>query len=195
MVQQAFVTSMDAVSRFNRLAELLGLDNDVRRGIFDGTVYGHALPYFEAMFRWATVGRSQPDGDQVKKSLERGMHDIWPRNQRIQSRLMLLIAEVVAYTAKISYPISEWTIQELMDEYVRLDTWREVYGIIAGIGSTVGLGRTGIGLAAATGIQGAQKLASVIGPAGLAISAGSAVIAAIAYWQCTRVIAEIEEEI
>lgn len=190
-----FLTEMDTVARFDRLVELLDLETAVRRGVFDGTVYEHALPYLEALFRYGTVGRSQPDERQVRQTLERGMHDIWPRRPQVHSALMSVIADIVAYTAKISYPISEWTIQELKDEYARLDSWRDVYAVIAGIGSGIGTGRTAVSVAAAAGIQSAQKLSAMIGPAGLAVSAGSAAIAGLAYLQCNRTMGEIEEEI
>lgn len=195
MVEETFIEPMDPIERFNRLADLLTLNRAVRRGYFDGTVYQHALPYFEAFYRWVTVGQVRSDEEQVRRSLERGIHDIWPQNIPVRQAIMQVVADVVADTAKISYPISEWTIEELKSEYIRLDAWKDVYDIIAGGAGVIGTADLAATIAVKAGIQGAQKLAAVIGPAGFAVSVASTLIALVAARQCSAIMAEIEEEI
>lgn len=196
MVQQAFIMEMDPYQRMTRLAQLLEFESGLRQGHFDGVIWGDALSYFEGLYRWATVGRSWPNGDQVKRELELRSQELWGRQSpAVLFHIMPFIGSVVFDPGKIQYPISEWSIGELQAEYVRLDLWRDVYAVVGGIGTAIGAGRTGISLGAMANVQVAQRVATMIGPAGTILSAATMAVALIAYFQVSRTMSKIEEEV
>ncbi|MEO9338551.1 hypothetical protein ABFT80_14000 [Mesorhizobium sp. SB112] len=205
------VTATDAVNRVEQIVDALDMRGSVwSKPPFDGTNYDHALPVFEALYRWAARSNFQSGAQQsAKREIERAAVETWASSPVAAQLFIGQIAMIQSIPAYAHLPISEWPIDRLVEEWIRI---KRVIAILNEIRWYLGVGGTAntlgskaggrvianAGVASQIGAANAARAATLLrvsGAVGLGITVLSGVGLTIAIGRCNATAQEIEEEI
>jgi len=185
--------NLNPIERTERLVDLLELRPDWNGGVFDGCAYEHMLPVFESAYRHLVKPLSRP-GEQVERGrLERAIYEVFGKSKRAHSRMMLLVANHVFLGQRIEYPITEWTKDELFNEYDTSFYWSTVWGYVS-VGATA-VDVTAIVASTVAKIYTAATVLRVAGAAGAISTVAGAAAAYLSYIHFTRERDKIREEV
>lgn len=162
------VAPVEVTARVNALAGVLDVQS-WNTTLFEGTDHNHALPVLEAMYRYGLHGRYQPDKNQIYRDIEESIGQTWRSMPQAGSQVILAHYMLRRFNYKIEYLISDWSIQELEDEYRRI---QQLSSKVA----TIGIAVTGVDLTATV----ASRATWGASRAGLITSSRVATVARIA---------------
>ena len=204
------VSATDPVTRVEQIVDVLDMRRVWNNPAFDGTNYEHALPVFEALFKWAARGDFQMHSQQrLKEDIQAAAAETWSRSPLAAQLFVNQIAMMQSIPAWADMPISEWPIDRLTQEWGRIKRVTAVLNEIRwylGVGGTANTvasrsAQTAVnapGVAAQLGQARAARAATLLrasGTVGLAITVLSGIGLTIAVARCNAFAAEIEEEI
>lgn len=204
------VTATDPVNRVEQIVDALDIRVVWSNPAFNGTNYDHALPVFEALFKWAARGRfSMHSQRRLKEDIQSAAVETWSRSPMAARLLVARMSMMQSIPAWSELPISDWPIERLTDEWVRIKHVMAVLNEIRwylGVGGTANTlasraGQSAVsspGVAAQLGEARAARAATLLrasGAIGLGVTILSGIGLTIAVARCNAFAAEIEEEI
>lgn len=189
----------ETYARVERLVDLLELRSDWNSGTFDGTIYEHALPVFEAAYRHFLKPLTRATEEFERRRLERAIHEVFGAHSRgfqltpAHNRMMDLVRDYLVYGRTLEYPLSEWTTDELFKEYDYSYYQSQFWGVVS-----LAIAATDVSAAIATAAAaflGAARVAVVAGGVGTAMTALGAIAATLTYYHFTGERDAIREEV